>query len=137
MHQIEFFKENDSRPKLLIIHGFGSCGALQYAYIGHLIKRFRVTTIDLLGLGCSGRPPFDLKNSLDCIDYFLYSIEAWMKTTGYKSEEFYLMGHSLGGYLSAMYALKFPKKMIKLLLFSPVGIPPQPENKGLDALVEN
>jgi cardiolipin-specific phospholipase len=78
----------------------------------------------MLGLGCSGRPPFDLKNSQDCIDYYLYSIEAWMKTVNYKSEEYILMGHSLGGYLSIMFSLRYPANIKKLILFSPVGVPP-------------
>ena len=86
IHQIDFFTENDNRPKLLIIHGFGSCGVLQYNVIGRLLPHFRVTTIDMLGLGASGRPPFDLRNSQDCIDYYMYSIESWMKTVDYKSE---------------------------------------------------
>lgn len=137
IHQIDYFTENDSRPKLLIIHGFGSCGVLQYNVIGRLLDKYRVTTIDMLGLGASGRPPFDLKNSLDCIDYYMYSIEAWMKTVGYKTEEYFLMGHSLGGYLSTLYSLKYPKKIKKLILFSPVGVPIRPDNKGYDAIVNS
>jgi cardiolipin-specific phospholipase len=90
----------------------------------------------MLGLGCSGRPPFNLKNSLDCIDYYLYSIEAWMKTSNYNSEEFCLMGHSLGGYLSTMYALKYPRNVKKLILFSPVGVPPQQEFNKIENVIE-
>jgi cardiolipin-specific phospholipase len=36
-------------------------------------------------------------------------------------DEFYLVGHSLGGYLSSLYAIRFPKHVTKLLLVSPVG----------------
>jgi pimeloyl-ACP methyl ester carboxylesterase len=38
-----------------------------------------------------------------------------------------LFGHSLGGYLSTCYALQNPDKVEKLLLVSPVGVPPAPK----------
>ena len=37
-------------------------------------------------------------------------------------EKFTLMGHSLGGYLAVCYALKYPGRLDKLILASPVGI---------------
>ncbi len=39
---------------------------------------------------------------------------------------FVLAGHSLGGYLSARYALKYPQAVEGLVLISPAGIQPQP-----------
>lgn len=43
-------------------------------------------------------------------------------------EKFYLAGHSLGGYVSSVYALHYPYDIEKLLLLSPVGIPERPDN---------
>jgi cardiolipin-specific phospholipase len=40
--------------------------------------------------------------------------------------EYYLAGHSLGGYLATVFALKYPQNIKKLLLLSPVGIPEKP-----------
>lgn len=37
-----------------------------------------------------------------------------------------MVGHSLGGYLSTAYALKYPHRVNKLVLVSPVGIPKSP-----------
>ena len=37
-----------------------------------------------------------------------------------------MCGHSLGGYVSTFYALRYPQNIKKLVLFSPVGIPPAP-----------
>jgi cardiolipin-specific phospholipase len=41
-----------------------------------------------------------------------------------------LMGHSLGGYLSAAYSEKHPDKVEKLFLVSPVGLPEAPIPKA-------
>jgi len=39
-----------------------------------------------------------------------------------------LLGHSFGGYLSAVYTLKYPKKVSRLILADPWGVPQKPEN---------
>ena len=65
--QIDCFNDDDeevkNKPKMLLIHGFGGCGPMFYRILGHLSKSFRVTTFDMLGLGGSGRPSFNLKTA--------------------------------------------------------------------------
>ena len=119
-----------------MIHGFGASGSVFYKMVKHLMSEFRVTTIDLLGMGCSGRPPFALDTAAESIDYFLLSIEAWMQTAAYKTEEYVLLGHSLGGYLSANFAIRYPQKLAKLLLVSAVGIQPKPETFSVENIAQ-
>ena len=62
-----------------------------------------------------------------------------METTKYKEGadgNYVLVGHSLGGYLSAQYNLRFPEKMTKLILLSPVGVPQRPEGFTIENLVK-
>ncbi|KAI9281081.1 Alpha/Beta hydrolase protein [Sporodiniella umbellata] len=59
-------------------------------------------------------------------DHFVESLESWRKKVGL--DKMTLFGHSLGGYFSACYALKYPERVEKLILVSPAGIPnPPPE----------
>lgn len=37
---------------------------------------------------------------------------------------FVLAGHSMGGYISGNYALKYPQHPSKLILLSPIGVIP-------------
>jgi pimeloyl-ACP methyl ester carboxylesterase len=90
-------------------------------------KEFNVYAIDLIGMGFSSRPQPNFQDSKDYINFFIDSIEAFrIKIFKDYSEEdnkeFYLIGHSLGGYLSTNYSIKYPKYIIKLFLLSPVGI---------------
>ena len=87
-------------------------------------------------MGASGRPKFNVKNGLDCIEFFTQSIEAFMQKTNYKSEPYFLMGHSLGAYISISYSLKYPENIEKLILFSPVGVPKMPENRKLENIIQ-
>lgn len=119
-----------------MIHGFGGNGATFYKMVAHLMKEFRVTTLDLLGMAGSGRPPFSCTTATDCINFFVCSIEAWMQATGYKSEKYFLLGHSLGGYLSTCFALRYPENLEKLILMSPVGVPPKPDGFSVETLAQ-
>ena len=105
------------KPHLILIPGYGATALMYYKIIEHLRLEFRLTTLDLLGLGCSGRPKFNLTTSRDCISYYVYSLEAWFRKqdsisllqNGKPSQEkIILMGHSLGAFVAVHYALTFP-----------------------------
>ena len=119
-----------------MIHGFGCTGSVFGKMIYAMQHYFRVTTIDLLGQGGSGRPAFNLTTAEQCIDYFIFSIEAWLQATNFRDEGSYmLLGHSLGGYVAANFAIRFPEAISKVLLVSAVGITPRPEHLTHDTLI--
>jgi len=60
-------------------------------------------------------------------DFFLKPFETWRKKMGI--DRMVLIGHSLGGYLSAVYAMRNPERIGKLVLLSPVGVPEVPQEK--------
>jgi pimeloyl-ACP methyl ester carboxylesterase len=51
---------------------------------------------------------------------FITSLECWRQEQGI--EKFHLGGHSLGAYLGARYAMKFPDRVQHLYLISPLGV---------------
>ena len=53
----------------------------------------------------------------DVEEHFVESLEDWRKQVGL--DKMTLMGHSLGGYFATCYALKYPKRVEKLVLISP------------------
>jgi len=60
-------------------------------------------------------------------DYFTSYLEKWRVKR--KLENFYLAGHSFGGYIAGLYTAKFPNRVQKLLLVSPIGIRVPPEGE--------
>ncbi|KAK7695606.1 hypothetical protein QCA50_000242 [Cerrena zonata] len=126
-------------PPAVVLHGYG-------AGLGFFFQNFpalgrwagnrgtSVYAIDWLGMGRSARIPFRVKAKREDIrgrvaeaeSFFIDSLEEWRTKMGL--EKMTLIGHSLGGYLSIAYALKYPTRVSKLILVSPAGIPRDPNN---------
>lgn len=68
----------------------------------------------------AGRPRFKAKTREEAENFFLKSLETWREKTGL--EKFVLMGHSLGGYLAANYALQHPERVDHLILVCPAAV---------------
>ncbi|CAG8439772.1 530_t:CDS:2 [Funneliformis mosseae] len=128
-------EKNPSIKNLVMCHGFG--GGLGFFYRNYhgisQVPGWRTYSIDWLGMGRSSRPPFIIKGKTvdeyveETENFFIDSFEKWRKV--HKIDKMTLLGHSLGGYLAAVYAMKYPMYVEKLILVSPVGVPRNPQNE--------
>ena len=117
---------------LVMLHGYGAGLGFFYKNFEPLsrLRGWQLHALDMLGMGRSTRPPFRInaKKREDAIkeaeDWFVDALEEWRVKR--KIERFTLLGHSLGGYMAVAYALKYPGRLNKLILASPVGIPEDP-----------
>lgn len=121
-------------PPAVVLHGYGAGLGFffqNYPALGDWAGRRRtsVYAVDWLGMGRSARPAFSVKAKRNDIDgrvreaeaFFVDSLEEWRQKMGL--EKMTLVGHSLGGYLSIAYTLKYPTRVSRLILLSPAGIP--------------
>ncbi|RIA97216.1 Alpha/Beta hydrolase protein [Glomus cerebriforme] len=126
--------KNSSIKNLVMCHGFGAgLGFFYRNYHGlSQVPGWRIYSIDWLGMGRSSRPKFIVKEKTvdkyveETENFFIDSLEKWRKI--HQIDKMTLLGHSLGGYLAAVYALKYPMHVERLILVSPVGIPRNPRN---------
>lgn len=117
---------------LVILHGYGAGLGFFYKNFEALsrVPNWKLYALDMLGMGRSTRPPFKIhaKSKEDKIreaeSWFVDALEEWRIKRGI--DKMTLVGHSLGGYMSVCYALKYPGHLNKLILASPVGIPEDP-----------
>ncbi|OMJ13280.1 putative cardiolipin-specific deacylase, mitochondrial [Smittium culicis] len=114
---------------LVITHGFGNGLGFYFKNYEELSKTpgLELYSIDWLGMGLSSRPDFKIDKSLpieqqikNTEEFFVESLEIWRKNMNI--EKMNLLGHSFGGYMSSLYALKYPQYVNKLILESPVGV---------------
>ncbi len=117
---------------LVMLHGYGAGLGFFYQNFEPLtrVAGWKLYALDLLGMGNSTRPNFKIHAKdqqgkiTEAENFFIDALEEWRKIR--KLEKFTLLGHSLGGYLAVSYALKYPGRLNKLILASPVGIPEDP-----------
>lgn len=111
---------------LVALHGYYNGAAYYYRNLLGLASYFQnVYSLDCLGWGLSSRPKYsNLKrgNSVESAEeWFVESLEGWREAN--KIERMVLLGHSFGGYMSVAYAERYPHRVERLLLLSPVGVP--------------
>lgn len=107
---------------LIMIHGYGSGLGLFIKNFPALIKdNWVIHAIDLLGYGCSSRPPFTPKNFDEVESWFHDSYKTWSEKRGIPSNNL-VLAHSMGGYLMASYGMKYPEFCKKMIMASPGGI---------------
>jgi pimeloyl-ACP methyl ester carboxylesterase len=92
---------------MVLIHGYGAGGGVFYRVLKDLSRYFHLFVVDLLGMGASGRPEYTAKTVDLAEDFFINSLKIWKEKRGIQ-KKFFLAGHSLGGYISAVYALAYP-----------------------------
>ena len=119
---------NPESPPLVLVHGFGGSGALYYKVMKGLAENFYVIVIDLVGMGSSSRPAWQMiQNGEEADEYFMNAIEQWRINMG-DLTNFFIAAHSYGGYLFGTYAALYPQHVRKLLLLSPLGVKMAPPN---------
>jgi len=118
-------------PALVLLHGYCMGSAMWCLALDGLAARFRVLAVDMRGCGASARPAWPAaargarRLSVGAGEaWFTESLEAWRAEMGL--ERAAVLGHSLGGYVAAAYALRHPDRVSHLVLASPAGVPPPP-----------
>jgi 2-hydroxy-6-oxonona-2,4-dienedioate hydrolase len=100
---------DESKPVLLLLHGITGHAE---AYVRNLqahAEHFSVWAIDFIGHGYSSKPdhPLEIPHYLDQVDHVLDTIGV---------DSAYLSGESLGGWVTARFAIERPDRVEKIAL---------------------
>jgi acylglycerol lipase len=110
--------EGRSVAVLLIVHGLAEHSGRYGNVVNHFVPRgYAVYGIDHLGHGRSDGPRAYVdrfQDFLDPLQVFLGRIRGWQPET-----PIFLVGHSLGGLISAAYLLDQPKEPVGAILSAP------------------
>jgi len=105
---------------IVCTHGYNSNSTIFCRSAKLLAKEYRVYIFDLLGHGLSSREHLGFETSEEILDFYIESIEHWRKYM--QINRFHMVGHSMGGYLSVNYCLRYPNILTKISMVSPAGI---------------
>jgi len=114
------------KPAIVFAHGYMSGSAMYMFNLEHFAAsgQYRVFSVDWLGCGSSERPQFRCRDTDETETWFLSALEEWRAAMGLS--RMILIGHSMGGYLTACYTMRHPHRVQHLVLVSPGGVPQPP-----------
>jgi len=128
------------RVPLVILHGYMAGPSLFLYQLAELAEEFScVYAVDWPGCGASPRLPYAARGPAAAEAWLLAHLNAWREATPELAGGWVLLGHSLGGYIGAAWALQLsgagagaggagggraqPLPPRALLLVSPAGVP--------------
>jgi pimeloyl-ACP methyl ester carboxylesterase len=100
---------------LILIHGLGSYAPAWKNNIPELSKHYRCIAVDLPGYGKSSK--YEYSGSMG---FFADAVKELADSLGIAGAV--MVGHSMGGQISTVMALKYPYFVQKLVLIAPAGI---------------
>ena len=106
----------DQKPSLLMVHGFGASKENWLELALQLQNDFHLVLVDLPGHGQTSFNP-SLKYDMDDQVRYLHS---FVQAIGI--QHFHMIGNSMGGGVSALYAGTYPDEVASITLLSPAGI---------------
>jgi pimeloyl-ACP methyl ester carboxylesterase len=102
-------------PPVVLVHGLSGSGRWWRRNIGALTPHRRVYVVDLIGFGASrARHPFALAEAAGYLTRWLDHLEL---------ERVSIVGHSMGGLISAELAADAPERIDRLVLVDPAALP--------------
>jgi pimeloyl-ACP methyl ester carboxylesterase len=107
---------NPSGETILLVHGIGGSKDHFTRVAAGLTSKHRVVAVDLPGFGESGRDgllPYDVPAQAERLKEIVTALHL---------ERFHLAGSSMGGFVSMVYAAKYPDDVKSLWLLNPAGV---------------
>jgi pimeloyl-ACP methyl ester carboxylesterase len=126
-HRIVYSQGGKGAPApVVLLHGFGATADSWNRFAPRLMKRYRVIAPDLPGWGQSTRidaGSYAYPEQVERLHQFLRKLDL---------RRVHLIGHSMGGFIAAAYAARYPEEVMTLGLLAPHGVAgPEPSELAL------
>lgn len=120
------YVEGGKGSTVLLLHGLGGNISHWEPAIKVLSQKHQVYAIDFPGYGTSNKTAQD--TSADILNFYADVVEKFIKEK--KLGRVTLVGHSMGGQVAIITALKYPARIKKLVLVAPAGLETFTQQEG-------
>lgn len=104
------YLEKGRGKSLVLLHGFTESQKIWHQFVKALSREFRVITIDLPGHGKS-----ECISEVHTMELMAEVVHLVLKNAGVR--KCVMIGHSMGGYITLAFALKYPEKLKGIGIF--------------------
>ncbi len=110
-----FWREVGEGTPVIFLHGAWNDSSQWVSVMESLSQHLHCFAPDLFGFGESEYPNihYSIDLQVECLAEFMQAL---------KLSQVYFVGHSLGAWIAASYALKYPEKIYGLVLLAPEGV---------------
>lgn len=100
---------------ILMVHGFGASKDNWLRFARYFTEDYQVIALDLPGFGDSSQPyaSYDVGTQVERLATFTQALQI---------EKLHLIGSSMGGHISALYAARYPEQILSVALLGNAGI---------------
>jgi pimeloyl-ACP methyl ester carboxylesterase len=105
-----FYNDEGSGTPVVLVHGYLETGDTWSKFAAKLSEKYRVINIDLPGHGLS-----DIYSDVHTMEFLAESINGLLNTIGISKA--FMIGHSLGGYITLAFLDLFPARLSGYCLF--------------------
>jgi pimeloyl-ACP methyl ester carboxylesterase len=116
--KIRYLEAGDAaKPTVILLHGLGAQAESWQFNIPVLAANYHVIAPDQVGFGKSDKPflKYRAGTYVDFLDKFMSEL---------KIEKAHLVGNSMGGWVAALMAIKYPQRVEKIVLADAAGLSP-------------
>ena len=117
--KIRYLEAGDAaKPTVILLHGLGAQAESWQLNIAPLARQFHVVAPDQIGFGKSDKPflKYRVGTYADFLDKFMSEL---------KIEKAHLVGNSMGGWVAGLMAIKYPNRVVKIVLADAAGLAPK------------
>lgn len=114
-NKIRYLESGNSKNAMLLVHGLGASAERWLGVIPAFAEHYRVIVPDLVGFGCSDKPPVDYTPA-----FFIDFLDSFFDAVGVDNS--IVVGSSLGGQIAADFASAYSGSVRSLILVSPAGM---------------
>ena len=125
------YLEGPKRPgqeSIIMLHGFSASKENWLRYSEHLYEQYHLVALDLLGHG-ENKQDFSQSYSIENQVAYVHQVALKLGI-----DKFHLVGNSMGGAISSLYAATHPQQVLTATLISPAGVHDVPSR--MDELLE-
>ena len=125
-HTMSYLERPGKGETIVLIHGFTGNKDVWNPFVRYIPREYRVVVFDMPGHGDNDK----LLDKTYSIDYMTSNLDQAVNALGIS--KFHLAGNSMGGWITILYATRYPQKVISLCLLDNAGLPsPQPSDLKL------
>lgn len=104
------------QESIIMLHGFSGTKENWLRFSSHLYQQYHIIALDLLGHGANKQ---DFSQSYSVESQVAYVHQVALKLG---LDKFHLVGNSMGGAISSLYAATHPQQVLSAILISPAGV---------------